>query len=434
MKKTWLIIKREYITRVRKKSFILFTLLGPVFFLLISILPIVITTANRSSQHILVKDESGLFTALPDTAGMYFNFKYNDQSAEVLKTGYTTLDGGYDALLYIPAIKPDAPYGIEIYSSEQMSLTTRSYIENIIADKLEEINLKNQHLDKEQILKLRPRVSIDDKVTSGKIQKEGDAVLASVFGYIMGFIIYIVLLIYGTMVMRGVMEEKTSRIIEVMASSVRPFQLMMGKIIGIGMVGLTQFMTWGFLIMIINLIVGIVFSTQINAFMDMASSPDATGSDMAMMAQAYASLGQHPLFYYLIIFIVYFLGGYFMYASLFAAIGSLVGEDETDVQMFSLPVTMLILISIFIMMAVVQQPHTPLAFWASIIPFSAPIVMPALIPFGVPVWQVALSMTLLIGGFIFTTFIAARIYRTAILLSGKKIKIREVIRWMLYKG
>lgn len=434
MNKTWLIIKREYITRVRKKSFILFTLLGPLFFIVISVLPILIATANKSSEKILVKDDSHLINALPDTAGLYFSFKYNDEPLSTLQSGYTTLDGGYDALLYIPSIQPDKPYGIKIFSAEQMSLTTRSYIENIIADKLEEINLANQHLEKDQILKLRPHVTIDDKVTNGKEQKEGDAVLASVFGYAMGFIIYIVLLIYGTMVMRGVMEEKTSRIIEVMASSVRPFQLMMGKIIGIGLVGLTQFVTWGFLITIINIIVQIVFSTQISAISNMAASPDASGTDMAVMAQAFASLGAHPIYYYLFIFIVYFLGGYFMYASLFAAIGSLVGDDDTDVQMFTLPITMLIVISIFIMMAVVQQPHTPLAFWASLVPFSSPIVMPALIPFGIPGWQVALSMLLLVGGFIFTTYLASKIYRTAILLYGKKIKFREVIRWLRYKG
>ena len=197
MQKTWLIIKREYITRVRKKSFLLFTVLGPLFFLIISILPILIASSNKTSQRIMVKDESGLITALPDTDGLFFNFQFNTLPLAELLTTYTTIDGGYDAVLYIPALQPDAPYGIEIYSNDQMSLTTRSYIENILADKFEEINLKNQHLEKEQILKLRPRVAIDDKVATGDIQKEGDAVLASVFGYAMGFIIYIVLLIYG---------------------------------------------------------------------------------------------------------------------------------------------------------------------------------------------------------------------------------------------
>ena len=238
---------------------------------------------------------------------------------------------------------------------------------------------------------------------------------------------------YGTMVMRGVMEEKTSRIIEVIISSVKPFQLMMGKILGIGLVGLTQFVAWGFLITILNIILGGVFGGQI-AEMQNVSAAQGGDPDMLVITQAYESLSAHPVYYYLLIFLTYFLGGYFIYAALFAAIGSLAGDDDTDVQMYAMPVTLLILASIFIMMSVVQQPHTPLAFWASIIPFTSPVVMPALVPFGVPTWQLLLSIGTLIGGFIFTTFIASRIYRTGILMYGKKIKFREVVKWMFYKG
>jgi len=428
MNKTLLIIQREYITRVRKKSFIIFTLLGPVFFLLISLLPILISNANKSDQHILVKDDSGLIPALPDTAGLYFTYKYQSIPVNTLKTDYSTIGEGYDAFLYIPAMQPDAPYGIEIYSNEQVSLTTKLYIESIIADKLETINLQQHDLDK---LKLRPKVDIDDKVTSGESQKEGNAAIASAFGFGMGFIIYIVLLIYGTMVMRGVMEEKSSRIIEVIISSVKPFQLMMGKIVGIGLVGLTQFVAWGFLITILNIIIGVLFAGQLSDL----QQTSASGGEVEMNAitEAMQSMQNIPIGYYLSMFIIYFLGGYFIYAALFAAIGSLAGDEEGDVQTFAFPVTMLILVSIFIMMAVVQQPHTPLAFWASIIPLSSPIVMPALIPFGVPTWQIVLSIVLLFGGFIFTTFLAGRIYRTAILMYGKKIKVKEVFKWMFYK-
>ena len=385
MNKTLLIIQREYITRVRKKSFIIFTLLGPVFFLLISLLPILISNANKSDQHILVKDDSGLIPALPDTAGLYFTYKYQSIPVNTLKTDYSTIGEGYDAFLYIPAMQPDAPYGIEIYSNEQVSLTTKLYIESIIADKLETINLQQHDLDKNILLKLRPKVDIDDKVTSGESQKEGNAAIASAFGFGMGFIIYIVLLIYGTMVMRGVMEEKSSRIIEVIISSVKPFQLMMGKIVGIGLVGLTQFVAWGFLITILNIIIGVLFAGQLSDL----QQTSASGGEVEMNAitEAMQSMQNIPIGYYLSMFIIYFLGGYFIYAALFAAIGSLAGDEEGDVQTFAFPVTMLILVSIFIMMAVVQQPHTPLAFWASIIPLSSPIVMPALIPFGVPTWQ-----------------------------------------------
>ena len=431
MNKTLLIIQREYITRVRKKSFIIFTLLGPVFFLLISLLPILISNANKSDQHILVKDDSGLIPALPDTAGLYFTYKYQSIPVNTLKTDYSTIGEGYDAFLYIPAMQPDAPYGIEIYSNEQVSLTTKLYIESIIADKLETINLQQHDLDKNILLKLRPKVDIDDKVTSGESQKEGNAAIASAFGFGMGFIIYIVLLIYGTMVMRGVMEEKSSRIIEVIISSVKPFQLMMGKIVGIGLVGLTQFVAWGFLITILNIIIGVLFAGQLSDLQQVSASGGEV--EMNAITEAMQSMQNIPIGYYLSMFIIYFLGGYFIYAALFAAIGSLAGDEEGDVQTFAFPVTMLILVSIFIMMAVVQQPHTPLAFWASIIPLSSPIVMPALIPFGVPTWQIVLSIVLLFGGFIFTTFLAGRIYRTAILMYGKKIKVKEVFKWMFYK-
>ena len=233
------------------------------------------------------------------------------------------------------------------------------------------------------------------------------------------------------MVMRGVMEEKSSRIIEVIISSVKPFQLMMGKIVGIGLVGLTQFVAWGFLITILNIIIGILFAGQLSDLQQVSASGGEV--EMNAITEAMQSMQNIPIGYYLSMFIIYFLGGYFIYASLFAAIGSLAGDEEGDVQTFAFPVTMLILVSIFIMMAVVQQPHTPLAFWASIIPLSSPIVMPALIPFGVPTWQIVLSIVLLFGGFIFTTFLAGRIYRTAILMYGKKIKVKEVFKWMFYK-
>ena len=164
------------------------------------------------------------------------------------------------------------------------------------------------------------------------------------------------------------------------------------------------------------------------------SAGTADAEQMNAIASAMSSISSIPVGYYLLMFIIYFLGGYFIYAALFAAIGSLVGDEDSDVQMFALPVTMLILISIFIMMSVVQQPHTPLAFWASIIPFSSPIVMPALIPFGVPTWQIVLSIVMLFGGFIFTTYLASKIYRTAILLYGKKVKAKEVFKMMFYKS
>jgi ABC-2 type transport system permease protein len=434
MRKTLLIIAREYITRVRKKSFILLTVLGPVFFGgIFIVLPIIMMQAGSSKQNILVKDESGYITALPDSSGIYFSFKHSEKSIEALKITFAILDEGYDALVYIPPIKPDAPYGITLFSTEQVSITTRSYVENIIADKLEEVNLKNTGLTREAVTKLRPRVSINDEVTGADGTENSDAAVATGIGYISGFLIYIVLLIYGSLVMRGVMEEKQNRIIEVMISSVKPFQLMMGKIIGIGLVGLTQFIIWGILILVIQFILSGIFAPQLLQIEAMQAGQYQPTDEVDMLL-AYESLQNQNFGYFLFMFCVYFLGGYLLYSALFAAIGSLVNDTDSDTQMYAFPVTLLILISIFIMMVVIRQPHSPLALWASIIPFSSPIIMPAILPFHPPLWQIIVSVCMLIIGFLVTTWLAARIYRTGILLYGKKVKFRELVRWMFYKG
>jgi ABC-2 type transport system permease protein len=436
MHKTWLIISREYVTRVRKKSFILLTLLGPVFFALIMILPVVFTQINAEDQHILVKDDSGLISALPDTAGIYFHFDNSGLSAEEIRDNLYN-NKKYDAFLYIPLIDPIQPSGIRLYSNEQLGITTRMFIEQVLADQMEQVNLKKLHLSAADLLKIRPRIFIEDKVLSSQsVEQNANAVAATGLGYIMGFLTYIVLLIYGSMVMRGVMEEKTNRIVEVMISTVKPFQLMVGKIIGIGAVGLTQFFIWGLLIFMIQLSLPLFIGDQLALMQQQATSPAAmNNADMQEMSQLIDGLAGMNFWYLGTIFIIFFLGGYFLYASLFAAVGSLVNDDDGgEVQMYSFPLTMLILVSIFITTAVIQQPDTSLAFWASIIPFSSPIVMPALIPFGIPLWHLGLSVSLLILGFMGTSWVAGRIYRTGILMYGKKIKLKEIWRWVVYKG
>lgn len=434
MRKTLLIIQREYITRVRKKSFIILTLLGPLFMGFVFIgMPILMMQAGKGAQKILVKDDSGLISALPDSSGIYFSFKHKEKNIDELKLTFQNLDEGYDALVYIPNIKPDAPYGITLYAQEQVSITTRSYIENILADKFLEINIKNRGLTRTELEKLRPRVTIDDEVTGNAASEKSDAAVATGIGYVSGFLIYIVLLVYGSLVMRGVMEEKQNRIVEVMISSVKPFQLMMGKIIGIGLVGLTQFFIWAVLMFVLQIFLSGIFAPQLLEMQELQATQPSAG-EQAQFLQAMESLQNQNLGYYMLIFCIYFLGGYFIYSALFAAIGSLAGDTDADVQMYAFPVTMLILTSIFIMMAAIQQPHSQLAFWASIIPFSSPIVMPAIMPFQPPLWQLMLSIGMLVLGFVFTTWIAGKIYRTGILLYGKKIKFKEVVRWMFYKG
>lgn len=433
MGKTFYIISREYLTRVRKRSFILLTFIGPLFFGGVFILlPVLLSKAGTSAQKILVKDDSGLIGALPDSSGVYFSFGHADMPVEELKNSFDVLDGGYDAFVHIPQIASDKPYGITLYSIEQISITTRSYIENVLADKLEEINIAKKGLTKKDLLQFRPKVNIDDEVVHGDGNEKSDAAVATGIGYLSGFLIYLVLLIYGSLVMRGVMEEKQNRIVEVMISSVKPFQLMAGKIVGIGLVGLTQFIIWGLLGAVVQVILSGMFAPQL---MDIqAMQTQNMNSDNAQFINAFSSLQDQNLGYYLIFFCIYFLGGYLLYSALFAAIGSLSTDNNADVQMYAFPVTLLILVSIFIMLAVIQQPHTKLAFWASIIPFSSPVVMPAILPFDPPAWQIALSIGMLILGFIFTTWLAAKIYRTGILMYGKKIRFGEVLKWMFYRN
>lgn len=435
MNKTWLIISREYITRVRKKSFVLMTILGPLFFALIMILPIVITQWSGDEQTILVLDESGMLGALPDTSGIYFRLDKSGASLETLKAALFSGDSQYDALLYMPITSTEQPRGIMLYSKDQLGITTRMYIEQVIADRMERINLENRNLSYDDLLSIRPKIFIQDKVLSESTQEQDANILAATgLAYIMGFLTYIALLIYGSMVMRGVMEEKTSRIVEVMISTVKPFQLMVGKIIGIGAVGLTQFFIWGILLIGVQLSLPLFLGDQMAAMQEQATMAGNGNAEAAELARTMEGIANMPLGKILWVFLVFFLGGYFLYASLFAAVGSLVSDEESEVQMYSFPLTMLILVSIFIATAVIQQPGTKLAFWASVIPLSSPIVMPALIPFGVPGWQLALSITMLILGFLGSSWIAGKIYRTGILMYGKKIRWRELWRWIMYKN
>ena len=435
MNKTWLIISREYITRVRKKSFLLMTVLGPLFFALIMVLPIILTQWSGGEQTILVVDESDLLGALPDTTDIYFQLDKSGKTLETLKADIYANNSSYDALLYMPPTSSEQPRGIMLYSKEQMGITTRMYIEQVIADRMEQINLENRNLSYEDLLSIRPKIFIQDKVLSENTQEQDANILAATgLAYVMGFLTYIALLIYGSMVMRGVMEEKTSRIVEVMISTVKPFQLMVGKIIGIGAVGLTQFFIWGVLLVGVQLALPLVLGDQLTAMQDQAAMSGGGNAETAELARTMEGIANMPLGRILWVFLVFFLGGYFLYASLFAAVGSLVSDEESEVQMYSFPLTMLILVSIFIATAVIQQPGTRLAFWASIIPLSSPIVMPALIPFGVPGWQLALSIAMLILGFLGSSWIAGKIYRTGILMYGKKIRWRELWRCVMYKN
>jgi ABC-2 type transport system permease protein len=281
----------------------------------------------------------------------------------------------------------------------------------------------------------------------GKKSKESNAALAMGIGYASGLLIYITMFIYGTMVLRGVMEEKTNRIAEVIVSSVKPFELMLGKIIGIGAVGLTQFLMW---IIVVVTLTGVGMGLLPDDMQSQVQQLQASGGQMgaAGMAQASESAKNIYAFQNALVttnwtlisgcFLFYFLGGFLFYASLFAAVGSVVNEDPQDAQSLMFPITMPIIFSYIITNVVIQNPNTPMAFWASVIPFSSTMVMMARISYGVPstvpYWELALSMLTLIGGFLLTTWLSAKIYRTGILMYGKKVTWKEMFKWAFAKS
>lgn len=440
MNKILLVIQREYMVRVRNKTFILSTILTPLLFAGLITAVTVISIKNFDREKIAVIDNTGTLKGnLENTKSLSFEFPEGVDSTNYISKGYT-------ALLYTPGGKVE---NYKLVSKKQFGLSAQGQLEDKINETLEDQLLKAKYnVDIKELEAERKKAGeakIDQTYQEGSEVKKGNSGLAYGIGYGSGFLIYITLLIYGTMVMRGVTEEKTNRIAEVIVSSVKPFQLMMGKIIGIGAVGLTQFLIW------IILLIGL--TTAATAFLSHETLQQAQeasqqmpngnmGATAAGAAGGFANvkemLGQANWVLIVGCFLFYFLFGYLFYASLFAAVGSTVNEDAQDAQSLQLPITMPIIVSIIIMMNAITNPSGSLATWASLIPFCSPIVMMARIPFGVPgtvpYWQLALSMILLVAGFLFTTWLSAKIYRTGILMYGKKANWREMWKWALKKS
>ena len=424
MNKIILIIKREFLTRVRKKTFIIGTILFPVLYLALIFGTDYIADKTREDLKIAMIDRSGLFTeALIKTV----NGKDTANTIKLITANPESVINGFDSLGYDGFVVIPENFNWQTGTDSLLVNTKKSYglgALNPVEIKLNQLWNKIKHdslgidVDKEALL----NKSISLKLNNEK-NRNADALAASTIGYVCGFLMYLILLLYGSQVMMGVTEEKTSRIAEVVVSSVKPFQLMIGKIVGIGMVALTQFLIW---IACIFLIYNIGKST--------GSSSETSFAMVGQIQHVFTSVN-----IYLTIgcFIFYMLGGFFFYSSLYAAIGSAINEDMREAQSLSFPITMLVIFSIFLMAPTIANPGSPLAVWASIIPFSSPIVMMARIPFGVPNtvpwWQLGLSMALLILGFIFTTWFAARIYRTGILMYGKKPSWKEMLKWAFRK-
>jgi len=441
MNKIWIIIQREYITRVRRRSFIITTLLAPLgFFLLISS-SVLISNYSQGRTDVAIVDESGLFKDIPipdaDDQTVYFH-KVDDKYDQLAKELPAEKEKKYKAIIFIPANfsvnTPNNP-AIAYRYTERPGAIKRQFINQRVSSAIGKLRMKILHVNDEQIEQMQQEVKLNFESLDDKKEKQGYTEAASLVGLLMGFAIYISLFFYGTMIMKGVMEEKTNRVVEVLTSSVKPFQLLMGKIVGVGAVGLTQFILWIILIFVVNIIAGLIWGVSISHHASAMGPMQGAGAgvdqdEMQMLIQNIASL---PFLRIIIFFPIYFVGGFLLYGSLFAAVGAAMGEDG-DQQSLMVPITVPIIISIFIAINVINNPDSQLGFWGSVIPLTSPVVMSALLPFNPPWWQIAISITLLVGGFILTTLIAARIYRVGILMYGKKIRLKEIGKWIFAKN
>jgi ABC-2 type transport system permease protein len=436
MNKINLIIQREYLTRVKKKSFVIMTLLGPLLMAALMIVPVWLGMKDQDFQIIEVIDETGLFIdQFENTKTLRFEHQFIN--IETAKDSF--YDSKYTSILHITGIGKQST--AKMYYKKQPGLNTISKIENTIEDGIRNIELKEQfNVSREQLDKINPKVTVE---TIFRNADGGEETKSSAISTVLGFggaiIIYMFIFLYGVQVMRGVIEEKTSRIVEIIISSVKPFQLMLGKIVGIALVGLTQFLLWialtGIIISIAQVALNQTIDVADTATIEEVMKEQGAGNvDTANMGQQIqAIIDEIPIVTLLISFLFYFLGGYLLYGALFAAIGSAV-DSEADTQQFMMPITIPLIFSFVVAQSVIQNPDGAMAFWLSLFPLTSPVIMMVRIPFGVETWELLLSMFLLVLGFIGTTWIAGRIYRTGILMYGKKITYKELWKWLFYKG
>jgi ABC-2 type transport system permease protein len=444
MHKILLILKREYTTRVQKKSFIFLTLLMPILMAALIILPAYFASmGDEQTRTIGVYDGSAVFLGrLENSEFTKFRFVPRD---EFESSKRDIKNSTYYALV---DIEPNflITKTVQVLSANNIAFDLKSQIRDKIQgviekDKMAEVVRQTAIPDLEKKLAAtKTHINVDTiKVGDGGVVEKSSTEIGMFLGYIFGFMIYLFIFIYGTMVMQGVMEEKQSRIVEVIISSVRPFQLMMGKIVGIALVGLTQFALWVILGVAIltaskSFYPATVPSQKIQNVLEQQDSiQQAGGPELDKIQDLLAMVGTINFPLIIGCFIFFFIGGYLLYSSMFAAVGSAIDVQE-DAQQFMLPITLPIVISIMVMVSALRSPDGPIAFWFSMIPFTSPIVMMARIPFGVPIWQLLLSMFLLVITFVAMVWVTAKIYRTGILMYGKKPSWKELGKWLMYKS
>ncbi len=453
MNKILLIIRREYLTRVRKRAFIIMTILGPVIFASFLVVPYLLVNLEDSDiktiavveldeQNAPVSNENLVFENLFASKDK-LKFEYLSDIDAITVETLIQYSGYYGVLVLNHRLLNQQNSDIQFYSKKQPSIGIETHISQALENFLFEKNLEKMNLSPDVIKSYKPHIKLKiSRLEKGEFKEQKLMDLKRGIGYAAGFLIYFFIFFFGAQVMRGVIEEKTNRIVEVIVTSVRPFQLMMGKIAGIALVGLTQFLAW------ILLTMGI-YQFAMTQFMGPGKIPQtqqiqpmgSSAFNSPMMqepAEAPAIISAlnsvKPSFYFYLLgtFLFYFIFGYLLYGSMFAAIGSAV-DSETDTQQFMLPVTIPLIISIIVMINAITNPEGQLVFWFSIIPFTSPVVMMARIPFSPPVGDLILSMVLLVGTFLAMTWVAGKVYRTGILMYGKKVNYKEIFKWLTYK-
>ena len=437
MNKIGLIIKREYLTRVRKRSFLIMTFLGPILMAAIYIIPIMLALhSSNEKMRIAVVDESHWFEERFIDNKEHTFIPLPGQPIDSVKA--LVKDGLFDMALYVPPTQLNIPSNAVIYSLKQVPMEVETYISGVMQKEIEDQKLMASGVDPSIVSAVKTDVNLQIMRMDEKgNEKETFTKVQFTLGIILAMLVYMFILFFGGQVMQGVAEEKTNRIIEVIISSVKPFQLMMGKIIGVSLVALTQFLLW----ILLTGVLYVGFSAAVGL-----SNPGVLSSGTVMTqeitsndimsnesVQHIVQIGQSIDFSTIIIsFIIFFILGYLLYATLYAAIGSLV-DNNTDSQQFTLPITVPLILAMISTFYIVNDPDSSLSVWLSMIPFTSPIAMMVRIPFGVPIWQIVLSVVILAGSFVFMTWFAAKIYRTGILMYGKKLSYKEIFKWLKYK-
>lgn len=442
MNKIWLIFQREFLNRVQKKSFLIATILIPLIFPAIIAVMVYVMMKQEGSvgrQTVEVYDPSGRFQLEGND-----KYEFVPVTGELEKVKSDFNKSKNFALLYIPEMDLVKPAGLSLYTRENPSIRKIEDLENILENKIQDLKLEQFNIDKATLKNLKTSVNLNNiNLSESGEEKESNTERLYILGFVLGVMIYMFVLIYGMQIMLGVIEEKTSKIVEVLVSSVKPFQLMMGKILGIAAVGLLQFTIWVVLIGTLSTATLSLFGVnmpQQQAMEQISQQMDQSGEAAEEMKvqnekvmKVLQSFNEIPFFYILFNFAFYFLGGYLLYGALFAAVGSAV-DSQQEAQQFTFPITLPLIIAYFgLFMFILNDPHSPASFWFSVIPFTSPVAMMGRLGFGVPLWQLLLSQFLLVGGFIFTTWIAARIYRVGILMHGTKINYKVLAKWFMMK-